>query len=272
MASIYTHNRFGLLLRDRLNEDLKKLAESYPSLYLLGQQGPDLFFFSPKSLKLKPNPGSLIHDQNGEIFLNNQLDILGASDKNSPEAAYMLGSMCHFILDSHIHPTVNNLVTDTYSHIDIESELDRYYLLEDGHDPFKFYLNELIPKDPIFEKVVYKFYQKYDNVDRDYVMSGINYFRKIKKWFHAESMFKENFLKFIVKLAGQKDLQALLIRQIPFKEAENSNRILAEIFDKTLDKAAEILENTFRYIYEGGEVPLEYKINYNGEKDERQAE
>nr|WP_276934659.1 hypothetical protein [Globicatella sulfidifaciens] len=50
MASIYTHHRFGLQLLELLPEQYKIIAETHRDYYLLGQQGPDIFFFNPLTL------------------------------------------------------------------------------------------------------------------------------------------------------------------------------------------------------------------------------
>lgn len=266
MASIYTHNRFGLLLMDKLDSDLLNTINKYPNLYLLGQQGPDLFFFDIKKLGSKHNVGSFIHNQPGKEFFINQKELINYVGKDSPEVSYLIGSICHYILDVTIHPTVNRLVEDGYSHIDIESELDRYFMIKDQKNPFKFRLDKLINKDDnLYGRVVPKFYQTYGTSKKD-IISGIKGFRIIKRFFYSPTIFKEKIIISILKKINKLEFSSLLIRQRAFEQAKNSNAELEVLFNKALNEASHLINQVFEYIYEDKELPEFFNLNYNGEK------
>ncbi len=54
--------------------------------------------------------------------------------KNDPQIACFIGGPYYYILDIPVHPTVNGLVESRdFSHIAIETELDRYFLQEHSY-------------------------------------------------------------------------------------------------------------------------------------------
>lgn len=265
MASIYTHHRFGLQLLELLPERYKIVAETHRDYYLLGQQGPDLFFFNPLTLMKADSPGVVIHKEPGLNFIENQRELLLDCDWNSPETAYFIGSLCHYLLDSNIHPLVNQLSEGEFTHLNVETELDRYYLLKDGENPFTFKLEKLIAKQPGFQNVIPKFYSHYPKGTAQNVNLGIRFFRYIKWFFHSESQTKENILTSILNLVGFSDFKSLIILHTPFKEAAAANGQLDEIYEATLKKTPALIDNVFQYYMAEQKLSDVFKINYDGE-------
>lgn len=265
MASIYTHNRFGLLLKESLSKEYQKIIENYQDLYLLGQQGPDIFFFNLKTTMKKGSPGMVIHEQSGKQYLDNIKDMLRKHPRNTAYAAYFLGSLCHYILDSKIHKTVEELKTENYTHLDIETELDRYYIIKDGYKGVDFHLENIIPQTKQVYEIVPSFYEKYEGASSKVVIDGIKGFSKIKKLFHAETSFKINLLSLALKIVRkEKKFSGLIMRLKPFEESVKSNEILSKIFDDTLKIAPKLIDNAFGYVYDNKELIDDFNINYDG--------
>lgn len=179
MPSIYTHYRFGRQLFEKLPKEMQDFLQQHKELYTLGQQGPDLFFFNPKTLMKADSPGTIIHDTSGADFIGRQVARLKSLPKNDPQVAYFIGGLCHYILDVYAHPTVDALVeSGDFCHVAIETELDRYFLEKDGQDALHFKLNQLIePAYGVYEAAVPDFYSSYEKGDKATVMGGIRFFR-----------------------------------------------------------------------------------------------
>ncbi|KXO15802.1 zinc dependent phospholipase C family protein [Peptoniphilus sp. GNH] len=265
MASIYTHNRFGIEIIKSLNDNLRSIANTYRDLFLFGNQGPDLYFFNVLEGMKKDAPGTYIHDRPGKDFIAKNKNLLKDKGLDSPYGAYMMGSICHFILDSHIHPYVNALIKGDYSHLDIESELDRYYMLKDGLDPFKFDLDKLLPANSL-AKYVFSFYDGYPHVTLKSTEKAIANFKRIKRIFKPTSLAKEKFFLTLLKLAGLSMFNGQVLRQVPFEEASNSNEILTKIFDNTLLEAPSLLKNALDFIFHDKTLDDKFNLNYNGVK------
>ncbi len=264
MASIYTHNRFGLLLMEKMGLELKSITTKYNDLYRLGQQGPDIFFFNLKLMMKKDSPGMVIHSQSGKDYLDHIKPMLSNYNLDSPQGAYFIGSLCHYILDSKIHPLVDSLEEDDYKHLDIETELDRYYLNQDGYQARHYRLDRLIPQSEQVYHVVPQFYLNYEGVDEKAVIKGIKGFSLVKRFFITKTMFKEISLYTFLKIIGKEKFRALIMRSKPFEQSKNSNLILSKCFDDTLNIAINMIENAIDYIYNDGVLMDEFNINYDG--------
>lgn len=265
MASIYTHNRFGLLLREKMSGELKEIALKYDDLYRLGQQGPDIFFFNLKLTMKKGTPGMFIHEASGKDFLMHIKPFVRQYSLNSPQGAYLLGSLCHYILDSKIHPLVDGFKFVDFYHLDIETELDRYYLIKDGvSKPEKYRLDLLIPQTEQVYQVVPDFYLQYDGVSREDVIKGIKGFSLIKKIFLTSCLVKEKVFCGILKLVGMRKFSALMMRRKPIVQSRETNPVLAKCFDDVLMLAMDLIENALGYIYDDQELRDDFNINYDG--------
>ncbi|MDR2106426.1 MAG: zinc dependent phospholipase C family protein, partial [Coriobacteriales bacterium] len=121
MPALLTHDCFGRDVLDRdggvLGGDAGSAAEPAAEFaaelrhaFLLGNQGPDPFFFALRTLRLGTIKrfGSLMHrervDETVEAFC--RLACAQPGPAGSLLHAYLLGFVCHFMLDSVMHPFV----------------------------------------------------------------------------------------------------------------------------------------------------------------------
>lgn len=114
MAAYVTHYLFGLETLTQVHDpaDLRLIYGSFDA-FIWGLQGPDLLFFSRKSLFRKadslPSCAEKMHSGNAAEVLETMADIL-REQADSPRyellCAYMAGFICHYYLDLEIHPYV----------------------------------------------------------------------------------------------------------------------------------------------------------------------
>lgn len=148
MADFLTHTIFAEEVLNRINDKkLKNEIEQRMKLYVLGAQGPDIFYyynFLPwQKSKHVSRIATLIHNFKTGDFL--KMGIKYALKTNSDKEkynllTYMLGFLCHFHLDKNIHPYVcyctENKIYKTdgtlakVSHQDIETTIDIIYSRE----------------------------------------------------------------------------------------------------------------------------------------------
>ncbi len=152
MPGIVTHHVFGT---DVYRELAPLIGESSDALdaFLLGNLGPDPFFFiaaSPMLQKFK-RLGQMMHRKNTPELLFALHGSLvapsseegGEGDEGDPCKAYALGFVCHYLLDSTIHPLVyaqqhaicnvgieglSGVWAHRVVHATIETTLDEYLL------------------------------------------------------------------------------------------------------------------------------------------------
>ncbi|WP_028124783.1 zinc dependent phospholipase C family protein [Eremococcus coleocola] len=273
MPSIYTHHRFGRDLVDYLKPELKNLAILYPDLYELGQQGPDIFFAHPRWLMRPDSLGMIIHNHAGKDYLNRQKSWLKNLGLNSPQAAYLLGTMCHYILDSKVHPLVDALSEpNDFTHLTVETELDRYFLEVDGYEPTQFNPAQLIPRKKTYRQLMNDFYYSYGLGSFINLQASVAYFRMIKHLFYSPNPIKgEIFLK-IFDLVGKKASYNGLIMQVAaFPQASQSNPQLVAAYEASLRQAPDLLANAFAYIFEDQPLLADFNLDYNGQEIEHEG-
>ncbi len=137
MPAIFTHIHFGEEVSKTLSPRLQEVIEQYPQCFYLGTQGPDLLFYHKPAKSKAKNParkqGWDMHAVSPEKFFVRAAKLLTQgkawnSVENAPLAAYVLGFLCHFTLDSQCHPLIDEHSVNGLTHGKIESELDKYFL------------------------------------------------------------------------------------------------------------------------------------------------
>lgn len=141
MPAILTHDLFGRDIYDELYETIGQSKDEFDS-FLVGCQGPDVLFFS----HLNPmqtsawNVGKRMHRVDPVELLMAFRDTVSKmpDDSYGIGRSYLMGLICHYILDSNMHPfifaqqhAIANAGIDGLDsshgneiHAEIESELD----------------------------------------------------------------------------------------------------------------------------------------------------
>lgn len=134
MPAATTHVEFAKDVLSTLPQDKQKKIKNLGMFYL-GSQGPDLFFFShysylPGTLK---KYGDLMHRE--KVF--ESISFLYKSCINDDLYSYYCGYLCHYALDSIVHPIVYAFADNEAGltkgnpgviHVRMEAELDTWIL------------------------------------------------------------------------------------------------------------------------------------------------
>ena len=135
MPAIATHYLFGkevyknLITKNR--RDIISIIRKHKKDFDLGLQGPDpLFYYRPTKKNAVAEYAGEIHNQSGSVFIERAVEQIRQTH-DMRMFAYTMGFVCHFALDSELHPTVIRLGGDDIGHIRIETELDREILLRE---------------------------------------------------------------------------------------------------------------------------------------------
>lgn len=138
MADFITHTLFGELALDAFPSAAKRVQSMHPAAFYWGLQGPDLLFFRKAVLGKSPlyKFASMMHsEKNTELFacMAEYIDALNDIDQ-SIALSYFYGFLCHYALDSEIHPYVycrqyemaqkHPAVSGSALHCQIETDID----------------------------------------------------------------------------------------------------------------------------------------------------
>lgn len=245
MPSIYAHNSFGKKVYKKLPGDLKKIVQKYPKAFTAGLQGPDFLFFYHPFIKCKPN--KLGYAQHGEPFLD-FLDevrpIIQKKGKNCGEYAYILGFICHFMLDSESHTyVIKKAEQPGYNHLVMEIEFDRYLMKKDGKNPILYPAWKHINWDRETVDAVHGIYKSFQ-ISRKKVEKSLKSMSFIKWFLTTGKTFRRLMIRFAMLLSCHyKKLEGHMMDLIPKKTAPQTNRALDKIFRETIDKCIDIIKD-----------------------------
>lgn len=109
MPAIITHDFFGRDVYDALFQTIGGSRDEADA-FLLGNQGPDPLFYTVASLRVTAyhKLGNVMHSQKPAELLAALKESLGVleEDEKAIGRAYALGFLCHYALDSTMHPLV----------------------------------------------------------------------------------------------------------------------------------------------------------------------
>lgn len=149
MPAMYAHDTFGKQVASKLPLSVKKPILQFPQMFRVGLQGPDiLFFYNPFHKHAVGDMGHLLHQKNAEEIFTAACKVWKAEGEKVGQLSYLMGFLCHYLLDSACHPYINEQADQTgQGHIAIETEFDRMLMLLDGKDPVSFPVGYMMPTD-----------------------------------------------------------------------------------------------------------------------------
>lgn len=276
MPTTYTHYRFGQEVLARLDEKTATIIRNYKELYDSGLHGPDLLFYYHA---LRSNDvvrlGNRLHDLPGKVFFENALSVLEKAPHPGPSLAYLYGFLCHFALDRRCHAYIEPYVLESgVSHLSLEAELDRHFLLKDGKDPFQGSLTRHVVPRKKNAAVIATFFApltgliygevsptKMSDGDSATPMSTIDpashdgfsvgpkeisvamrSFRFYLDILVCRTRLKRNTLLGLLGLIGAQSYRDLIIREIPDPRCEKSNRDLEGLYLEAIGDAVRLIQ------------------------------
>ncbi len=105
MPAIIAHHLFGEEVYGKLVDHIGR-GDDERAAFLLGNQGPDPLFSLkglPSSVPYR-NLGTIMHQSRADGLFAQMRDVFFAAD--SASRAFALGFLCHYVLDSTVHPLV----------------------------------------------------------------------------------------------------------------------------------------------------------------------
>lgn len=264
MPSVYAHRRFGRQVLMRLPEPVKTAAKQYKRQFGIGLQGPDFFFFY-RAWKSTPvaGLGLRIHRTPAFELFSGFREILREREQDSMETACVLGTICHFMLDSACHRYVGEQMKETgESHNTIETEFERFLMEKDGLDPLRFPIWKFIPTDAATAECLACLYGSAAadggnnsadiglvSVDESIVRICLKDMRLIKRLLSASTPFGQKLLRGAMGLTGHYDeIQGHLMTLTPNPRCIGSSKRLLELSDGAVEETAALITEYYENI------------------------
>ena len=245
MPSIYAHNSFGKEIYKKLPGDLKQIVRKYPRAFNAGLQGPDFLFFYRPFIHCKPNRlGYSQHGQPFRNFLDHIRPIIQKKGKDCGEYAYLLGFICHFMLDSESHTYVNQKAEEPgYNHLVMEIEFDRYLMKKDGNNPLLYPVWKHINWDKETLDAIHGIYSSFE-ISRKKIKKSLKSMSFIKWFFTTGRTFRRLFIRLCMLISCHyRKLEGHMMDLIPKRTAAETNRVLEKIYHETIDKCIDMIKD-----------------------------
>lgn len=258
MPALYAHYRFGARVAGRLEGDLKGIIQKYHAEFAIGLQGPDIFFFyRPLYRNRVVRVGTGLHAKPVRPFLEHALTVVDTAGRDSREYAYILGFICHFILDSECHPYVNAYRDERgVSHLEIEEEFEKKLLRMDHKDALSYPISKHIPTSLRTARAICPFYEE---VTIRTVRESLFSFKLIKKLFTAPSPVAQAILNTLLHLSGDfSSYKGLMNQRIDNPACEESGNMLLWHFHRAIPLAVSMIQAFDDSFQKGDELPARF--------------
>jgi hypothetical protein len=264
MPAIYAHYSFGKRVYRQMPASLRSIAGRYRREYIAGLQGPDfLFFFNPLIKNRYDTLARQIHGEKASVFLERAVKILEVTGMDSPEGAYIMGFICHFMLDSACHGFVEKMIGETgESHTEQETEYDRYRLEQDGKSALEYPVYRLVDDSQELAETMSIFYK---GVSTFTVRISLERMRKIKHLLFSPGILKRNALIFLLGTYGgfHQEHVSVVMKTRPNPNCEEINRGLEARFQHAVPECAQEIKRFASVIASGGSLSDRMERNFH---------
>ena len=247
MPASYTHYSFGHTVLEKLPQRLKDTIIPNKEAYYIGLNGPDILFYYKPLFKNEINRyGHRLHDEKAYGFLERGKRYIEES-KDEVCLSYILGFVCHFVLDSSCHPFIEEAMKESnISHAEIEAELDGALMRRNNLSPQRHSAGAHIIPNRVTATHIANFY---DNVNGKEIYKCLKSVRFYNKLLLCQNSIKRRFIKGVLGLIkGGEGFSRMIINVEPNRECIDINKKLLELYEKAVDEAVHRVEEYYNAI------------------------
>lgn len=246
MPTTYAHYTFGEIVLEQLEGEVKELVESHINLFHIGLHGPDILFYHNPLKSNKINKlGSRIHQDTADSFFLRGRKVIQQCPAPEAASAYLLGFLCHYMLDSCCHPYINRRTSESeLSHSEIEAELDRMLMVEHGLNPLKFKPTGHIIFNRYNARQISWFFK---GINKNQMSGTLKSMRFCLNLLVPSNDMKRKFLELVFKLSGNyKGMKGLVINKTANPECKEDCLILKKIYLDSVLPTAHLLGEFYK--------------------------
>lgn len=247
MPASYSHYSFGQTVLEKLPQNIKDTIIPNKESYYIGLNGPDiLFYYKPLFKNEIKSYGHSLHSEKAYGFLEkSKRHIIKSQDKIS--LSYILGFVCHFVLDSTCHPFIAEAVEkNNVSHATIEAELDGALMRKNNLNPQRHNAGAHITADRTIADHVSKFYEGVTGEDIYKCLKSVRFYNQLLL---CENNIKRTFIKVILRLIkGGASFSDMIIDINPKEICKDINESLIKLYEGAIDEAVHRIEEYYNAI------------------------
>ena len=260
MPAGYTHYQFSEDIIPLITDHhIKEIILHNKTLFQIGTHGPDIFFYH-HFYNLKDavcHLGRQMHKDKARDFFEQAMTVV----KNDGQMAYILGFLCHYILDSQMHHHVSDIMKATHlSHFEIESEYDRYILKHKNIDPIHTYIYSHIQYN---DKIVTTIQSFFPQLSFKQVKDSLHSMKVADRILTAPSYLKRGLLYGLFILSFHfHQLQGLIMNYHHNVKMEDYYDSLNQIYHNALKEASIYIPLYIDHIHTQASLPVRFDHNY----------
>ena len=262
MPSTYSHYRFGKEVLTLLPESTQALVSKYRSLYDMGLHGADIcLYYEPMSFNAVKKTCFAVHKEYGDgLFARIAPRIEKSAD---PEAfkAYVLGFVCHYALDKVCHPYVEKIHSlQQVSHTELETDLDRNWMIQDGLDPMNHFPITHIDPSEFNSRIIQEFF---DNLTAKEVQDCLQGMIDVTKFFFAPT---EERLQELYQLLRDNNcfgpMHGLIMKANQSEYSPQYYPLFQRLYEEAVPLAVKLINNFTDHLETGAEFVPEFHFTF----------
>lgn len=269
MPAIFAHWLLGEKVLDKLDAEKRKVLIENRQAFNLGLQGPDFMFFKDMGAdreamdlaeSLHKSPASYALTAFSKVYSNS---------KKPTALAYILGFIGHFALDTNCHGYVYRVVDrDRVDHNELETEFDRFLMMNQGLDPSKVKIEDLIALDRGDLKAIVPLYEVFNKVSEEKLAQSFTDFHKYKKMIRTIQTRAAFMIDPTLKLVKKDHLYGIFMKKEANRLLEPYMLPMEGYFKRALEVYPQLMEDYLKSL-EGKDLAPYFSRNFVriGEED-----
>ncbi len=264
MPAAYTHLTFGLAVEKTFaGTPIAQIIKQHKELYLIGLHGPDILFYY-KALGQNPvnKQGNSMHFVSALPFFVKSRDVVNNAPDKDAALAYIYGFICHLALDYACHSYVEHCIQlSGMGHTEIETYLDRSYLLKDGRNPLKHNVASHIAATDYAGRIIAPFFTDVTPLQLTQSLKGMRMYNGL---FLPSNPLKEGIVRLGMKILGKYDsLSGLIMRHSSNAATDRMVNKLQSLLEEAVPVAADMITQYDLYRQFQGELDARFDKHFS---------
>ena len=261
MPTTYTHDLFGKMVYHRLDSEIQEKIKKYQTTYQIGLHGPDILFYVRPFHKNRFNQmAHRLHREEAAGFFERGRELYQKTG-NEEILVYLLGFICHFMLDSTCHPYISEYMKKTGArHDEIETEFDRALMVRTGKDPFHYQPGSVIRIEKNSVDAISEVMEGMSHKDIVRALMGTKFYTRLPIC-DSEKKRKVKLavarILFMYRLADGR-----IIRGEPKDICLESTQHLTQLFLQTVPEAAAMINEYYKQKNGSDRLNVRFERNY----------
>lgn len=261
MPTTYAHNVFGRTVFHKLTPELKRIVLDNSMAYQIGLHGPDiLFYYKPFKSNKVSDMGHRLHAESAaEFFRQSKKQLLEEGDPVL--LAYLMGFICHFMLDSSCHSYISYYMEETGAgHDEIETEFDRVLMEADGLNPLKHRPGGFIRVNKKEVEVIAKVLRPITVEEIKMALVSMRFYTGVLV--RPTAVGRNGILRLLKILKCYEGMNGRVMRKKKIKRCEEGTKKLQELFDLVVPETVTVIEDFCRTLGDAEYLSGRFERNF----------